>query len=711
MLAVLDNTIPIFCAVTELANIRRLGYLPPGRMLNGLTNPLGESPARGWFCLRRRDLNRIDLNGNHAVTLTDDANRSVTIRNLVFASEPFNLTPGAAGDTDAVFLCEMADFRHLVAHPDLGVAINRQYNVRAADYSADATAATRYHIASLDGGSVWTWQTMVTNIWNLMSSFLGTGSTLPVTPDGTPEDWKFSGTSAWRALNLILHHLGMAVRWNAAAASNAYSIVQIGATDTIAARAQTLSADQLIFDKEFIPVVRGQVPGAVRVFFHKQFRRYGEEQTTPRSSDQWALLNDYIVDVTSPDSSADPNVIHPLWASIPALMDKDGTVTNSAALDTHAAEVAANYYRQLRGNGGGRLHRIYTGILLQKPAQTAFQPGSTIRGVVWRQDVMGIGTYQPGGLVTEIVRHPQWSIDNDGIVLDDDAGNTKLQPPDFRPTYAAYPHLFQKVRLTTGTADGSGRFTAKVQQYDSTARTWADKEDCYAVEHNGATQLESGSRYDARLSGYDTDRPVYTISGGSGPPEEPWCADFDLGMTAVACPEDPPTSSASCNSLTAKVPESGPQTVTSSEEALTANDTELWDTHNFHSTSSNTSRIVFAEAGNGYYLVSYRVSASVTFAGVDVTPENIESYAKYKGTSEINGSRDCQAIWRISITTGSTTTAYEKTSVCLKGTFLVNIADYANDYLEIFGVKAPSLNTSFSSLSISVIKLNCAGSF
>lgn len=521
MQIVLDNIYPVFDAIEELGNIATSGYPMPRGTFNCLLNPLGEAYARGWFCLRRDTLNKINLNATHSITFTDDTGRSATAYNLLFVTEPLNLVPGKASDPDAVFLCEMSDLRYQLGGPHMGVAVNKQFNVRAPDYSADATPATNYYADSLNAGAAWTWQTMMANLWATMSTQLGTTPTLPAIPDGTPEGWRFPGVSCWWALNRILEYANVAVLWNPTLQSNPYSLVAIGATDSASDAAITTAetGNLKIFDREYRSVIFGRIPGKARVYFHVQYGRYGEEQTTPRTSSQWATNGVTSIDVTGPDSASDPSVIVPLWGSMAALADKDGAITNTSALTTNASDVANGFWRMIRGRGGLRLHKIFSGVLMN--GSTAFVPGSSIRGVAWRQDLNGIGGDEPGGLITEIVRHPFWM-----LRVDDQAGfceccddSTEVQSPDFRPSYPNYPHLLQKVRLTTGTADANGLFTAFVQQYDSTARTWSDKEACYAKEHNGLTTLASGNRYTARLSGYDstaTAAPIYTIGDGGG---------------------------------------------------------------------------------------------------------------------------------------------------------------------------------------------------
>lgn len=499
---ILDGLYPAVDAAQEAANIAELGYPPPEAFAraNSFLNPLGEQPARGWFLFTRHVVNTINLNALHTIALADNAGRSVTLRSLVVASEPRAVTPGQPDDTTAAFLVEFADQRHQLAAPTLGMSVNAGFNIRAPAWGG------AYYETSLNSGSAWTWQGMVTTLWTYMSQ-LGGSYTLPFTPDGTPEGWHFPGVSAWTALNQVLRRLGCAVKYDPTAASNQYSIARVGAADAATTLALANAASREIFDAEFQAIVRGKLPGKVRVFFHRQWSDYGVEQTTPRiAADQWLSSSNTLVDVSSTVAGTDSNTIHPLWDDLPALAGADGTISNQTALNTRAAERAADFYRVAQ-TGGDRLHRIYTGIL-------TLQPGSIVKGVAWRQDMGGIGGEDSiGGFVSEVVRHPfrAFRVGDTGEWCCEDEGSTPNQPSFFGPQWPIYPHLLQILRVADKDADSSGRFDSYVQQFDSSTLAYTDKERVWAYEINGLRALPLG-KYVARLTGYSNGRPLYQLS-------------------------------------------------------------------------------------------------------------------------------------------------------------------------------------------------------
>lgn len=497
----------------ELDNLHRLNLpIPPEfSKANSFFNPRGESPARGYFLMLRRDLDKLDLNAEHDITLADDFENSLIIQNVHVTKEPQCLTAGTVDDSKACYMVEVADARQLLADPFMGVAINKQYNVPAPAWSS---GGTDHYDHSENGGAAWTWTTMIQDVWNLMSTQLGSAPALPITPDGQPENWKFIGVSAWKALCQVLYRIGCTVQWEPE--TDTYAIVQIGTADSTIDTEVTAADKTIIYNREFQAAYLGRIPGNVRVFFHREYQHYGSEETTAKDAGQWLAVGAYSVDVATAQTGADSSLYHPIWDDLPALYDYTGTIQNAAACSTRATERATDFYRML-GAGGLRSQKWYYGLLSVKPT-------GTIAGVAHRQDLFGVGAGQPGGLITEIIHHP-WAMlgPADGHVASPfDCwccdNNTKIISPDFRPTYPVYPHLMQRLRTTTGTPDGSGLFTAKLEQLDPTGLTWVDQEDIVGLEINGETALvKNNHRYSCRLMGWHTgtSKPVYTFKADS----------------------------------------------------------------------------------------------------------------------------------------------------------------------------------------------------
>lgn len=407
------NTIPVRNPLTE----RGIATVDLSRV-NTLLNPLGKTPCRGWFLLLSTHLDSIDLNGLHSVTYNDDRWGEVKARNLVIAREPVKVHYTMnTGESLSCFLVEVTDRRGQLSNPIFQQAVNKLYNVREPGYGAS------YYTATTNGGTAWTWAELIQDLWEAMP-LLGTFPGLPVTPAGTPEGWIFQGVSAWESLCMILEHAGCAVACDLTLETDQYSIVEVGTADaTIDSLIAELEADhRKLHDAEFKTVARGRIPYGVRVFFHTI---RGDSATVP-----WLVNSVYTVDIVGPDSAtAEPGLYHPVWSDTPAIYDASSTLTNAAALATIAQEQADEYFANIRGAGGTRLHRIYDGA-------ADIHPTGTIKGVSWKQNPLPLA--EEGGIVTEIIRHPfsMLAIDGSGNFCECSEDSTSLHPPDLRPTFS-----------------------------------------------------------------------------------------------------------------------------------------------------------------------------------------------------------------------------------------------------------------------------------
>ncbi len=494
---------PLYDAAIEAQNL--VGQPTPTGFdrANSFLCPLGKAPGHGWIILRRRDMNALNLNGLHILTLQLDpevgATQTQRFRNLVICKEPVNLDPGlGANDPDSVYLVEVADARWRCQNPTFKIALDKAYNVRAQAYQSDS------YSYSLNTGVAWTWATMLADIWSVLTP-LGAWPGLPagVTPASAPDGWEFRGVSAYDALNIILARIGCALRADLSLTTGQFSIVQVGAVDTAADQALARAAGRKIHDGEYLDIVRGKTPYGVRVFFHRREKNYGTEQTTPSGSGQWQGNAVYHVDITGPVSStAEASTWQPLWSDLPAIYDDAGAITNAAACSASAQELSDNFYRMLRSSGGLRLWHRYSGLL-------NLTAGSDLKGVAWVVNELGI--------YTEVIRHPFLFLEpTDAGWVEHFEDATKLHSPDFRPSWPNYPHLLQTIKLNAATVDGSNRYDVLVQQSQPDSLGWADKEAAYALNLRGTPTLTSGNRYLARLIGYSGGRPLYSFDSASG---------------------------------------------------------------------------------------------------------------------------------------------------------------------------------------------------
>ena len=501
---------PCMQSALAASEIQRAGKPIPPELsrCNSWWNPLGAEPARGWFIMQRRDINKINLNAlqDWVWQFEDQENtpkrplQTRTLKSLVICKEPLNLTPSnVANDPDSIFLVEVADSRWRAFNPYFQANITKYYNVRAGAWQQAGSTAAEFMTGSLNSGALWTWQTMFADVWGAMATQLGPAPTLPFTPDGTPEGFIFL-SSAWQAVTEVLTRIGCAVSVDHTKnQGEQFTVARVGEEDGDAEDILRAAEDDdaKIHDAEWIPIARGLFPASVQVNFHRKEAYPGEEETTPRDSTQWLTQSVYSVTVAGTNANAEPGLVHQIWDDLPAIYDNSGLL-NGSALNTRAAERVADFYRLLGATGGQRLTKRYSGLL-------PLVPGSSLKGVAYREDPI-----HAAGVFTEVIRHPFLNLrvaDSGHWLERTDEGNTKLRSPDFPPTVPVYPQLIQWLNISSASPSGI-YYTATVERYDHATPGFIHRESVFAVEPNG-TALGVG-RYMGRLVDFTT-KPVYAV--------------------------------------------------------------------------------------------------------------------------------------------------------------------------------------------------------
>lgn len=460
---------------------------------NCFTCPNGMEPGRGSFLMLRGHLNQIDLTGAISVTM-QTSGASVAFPGLRLL-KAICVTPGPRTSLSAAYLVELVDIRHVLKWS----AANKQYNVRCPAPPA-TSGASLYHAESLNSGSLYTWSTLCESLWGLLPSVAGAFPGLPYSPDGTPENWKFIGVSAWDALGEVLAKLGCEIVYDPVAGS--LSIVDGSATQAGLAAIEA-SYQFNLNDAEPLEANGTKVPATIRVCFHIVYKDYGTEPETPRTGN-WSQTPIHTEDVATGVSGAISGTVKVLWDDLPALAQFDGTITNTSALSTRASEVASKW---LAGQQSSRSRIIYQGIAPE------FRCGSEVSKILWRD----LGD----GLVTEVHKSPDRQ----------ECGERTYEntaPPDLaRKSHPLYPKLMQTLKIvgTAGNAisPSTGRiWDAKLQRFDPSAGTWTDGEDVWVwvIDYESPEKLTGGERLLGRLCGsYDNSgvRPLYLVhSGGDG---------------------------------------------------------------------------------------------------------------------------------------------------------------------------------------------------
>lgn len=373
--------------------------IPELAYANSLYQPSGRWPCRGWVLVRRGDYNLIPnlYATNFQLQIDDLSGRGpLLFQNLVLVQARC-VSTGVAADPDAVYLVELTDRQGVLWNPWARFPTNSQYNVRSPAYPG------QFDLASLTGGSPWSWNTFIGNLWNQMGPFLGLYPGLPVTPVDTPEGWVFPGMSAWDALNAALDHLGLTVSVNLLNGTP-YGIVQPGAPDAAHALLTQAFGRLLEDDYEWIDSGSGRAPGQVIVYFHRRYEVYGTEETVRNDTLSWATNAVYAVTVPAPAPYANAAGTGHLWSGFTVRFDVDGNplAADVATAATIAQQEANNYYNRITRGTTGYMRRVYAGAL-------PFHAGSQVDGVRWFQNQQrpgpdGVSRF---GWCTSLIRGPQ----------------------------------------------------------------------------------------------------------------------------------------------------------------------------------------------------------------------------------------------------------------------------------------------------------------
>jgi hypothetical protein len=462
---------------------------------------VGPSPGRGWLLMRLNELNALNQNGLNDLTFTDNSNGIVTIKDLIFVRADC-LTPSYTGSTDAVYLVDVRDCRHLAQNEFFANPAFAQYNVRAPGGSQT------YYAESLKSGSPFTWQQILDDLWNNWVNVpeLGSSPQLGTTPNGTPEGFRFWGVPAWQAYNEVLARIGYGFVLNPTV-SKSPSLDQLGGSDTPLTSAQGRLDNSRFLDDYSIEGVRAKVPSQVIVCFQMVYLAYGAEPSTIAATGNWASTPLHKENVsTGAPSGTESGSTATLFDDMPALVNFDGSLNNASALTARAAERAADYYRYTY-TGGARMRKTYIGI----QNDPGLMPGLQVSAIAWKD----VGTRY----VTEVVRYP-------ALVGIDDRGGWKLPPacqqlqtPDLaRQSFPLYPPAVHLVKIVA-VSSVAHVYDATVTRVNPSDLSTSTVESCwaYAIDQTQPPDLAANYYHVGRLIGTKSIggslRPLFVIEG------------------------------------------------------------------------------------------------------------------------------------------------------------------------------------------------------
>lgn len=476
-------------------------------LANSFCAQSGMEPGEGWFLMLRKDLDSIK--GTSSSSGLDSFQKLVWKSDYDTLSVPKLLfhkavcMSGSQNETDpnAIYLTRWVDKRHLLAMSGTKES-HYQYNCRCPAPPA-TSGAKLYYDATLTSGSVWTWQTMLDDLWGLLPSGIrGSSPSLPYTPNGTPENFRFVGMSAWDAIGQILDKLLVQLLYDPQADSFSYTrlgTTQAGLTASLAKLTARLQLD-------YWPIEANQArfPEKIRVTFPTFIQNYGSDadvaqKSSTLSGTNLADLPAYTIDIATGMSGALAGTVLPLWDDMVAVYsgNASGDPQNSTALNNRATEVAGNWTNTVSASHT-RGRKLYSGLA------TTILPGSFMDRVLWRD----FGD----GAMTEYFSFA-------GAM--DNGASCGLAPYDTgRRILEDYPDKSQLVKVTSSTPDvstGNTLYPGKVVRFPPEGNLVPVQDEiCWIGFLAGINSPSTNSYWTGRLVGTFTSsgsaRPTYAVT-------------------------------------------------------------------------------------------------------------------------------------------------------------------------------------------------------
>lgn len=491
---------------------------------NSIICPRGMEPGSAWVLMLQSDLDTLEKNSLHDLTIKyGDA--TTTFKNYIFVRS-LAQTKGLPSDRKKAALVEFRDIRHVLKMSFSGA----QYNVRQPAPTASIGAGL-YYAQTLSGGTtIWTWATMLADIWGDLPTGKGTAPTLPYTPDGTPEDWRLE--NAWEGLGVLLGKLSCDLVLDPT--TGTFSIVETGSTQSGLSSSQESASGFRVFDFDMSESDVARIPQTVTVLFRQKWLYAGTEADTPNDGN-WMEGPHYVVNVATNVSGATAGTKKILYDDLPATVTSStGSVSNTSALSTRANEVAGKWLARAK-SGSARQDVWYGGVY------TSMLPGAEIGANKWRD--YGNGE----GLITETYTSPdmQQHTGNSGGNL---SGQQLTLTDIGRHSHPVYPRESQLVQVYDSgesagdvlEANASGYHEGRVVRYTGSGMTV--DEDCWILivddfaNAAGDLPLNNHEYYLARLAGcvdVSSDfRPLYLVR--SVLPECPGVITFTGSVTVGA---------------------------------------------------------------------------------------------------------------------------------------------------------------------------------
>jgi hypothetical protein len=352
---------------------------------NSFTMPRGKHPSVGYLLMLHRDIEELKVGLNefdYYIQFYDSYKGGVTINNLAIARMDAVTGMNVKNVAEVMYLVQLVDAR-AIAHYS---AVDKVYNVRSYQY-LNTSDQPDYYGFSLNGGSVWTWQQIVEDLWNELPSPMGSPIFDVSWPTHTPENYQFRGMNAWDAINYILDTTGHTVYPNLL---GQYTIAPKGKNQNIQQFEQVLRNEGYTKDMSWDYPDRKMalgIPEKVTVYFHTAYHAFQNVVGTDPNfrvltgKDAWLSKPLYKEEYTSSTLFTDLQPIQgtnvALHDSLCAYYDEQGSLLNAADLTQRATDVAEGYLMSKSYRNNPVLHGVYLGY------HPEILPGPEVECVRW----------------------------------------------------------------------------------------------------------------------------------------------------------------------------------------------------------------------------------------------------------------------------------------------------------------------------------------
>ncbi|HVX15940.1 MAG TPA: hypothetical protein VHC22_32450 [Pirellulales bacterium] len=490
-------------------------YSPGQGQATSYFNPIGPEPGVGYVWMLSSDAQELDFDEPQVLSFTvDDESVSFSLYiDSAIAASGISRT-----DVDRAYLLTLRDVRFILdRQTDCNIACNCRVPAAPTD-SIVGEDVDEFYVDTLNplDAEPYAWSDVVEVLWGLCpNSLVGAFPGLPYQPAGIPQNLRYHGVSAWRALHDVLGRVQLTTAYDPI--TNAFSIVDLGVPQPGLIEAVGNYATRLLNDRFPGGSLTTRIPETIRVYFPKQPQHFGTEPDTPREGNWLELGAQFWQDVPTDLNSVAGTVVS-LHDDAPALVDFYGDLLNEGELSARAEDRAVQWV------GAKTLEVARGSVAIQGIAANLATPGSQVSGVLYRNFGDGWMTelsLTPNRFATVISPATRADasvagIENTGAGFGGSAnsGGSSLADenfiaPDFaRRTTPNYPRVMQLVQVTSSEKDANGLYPAVVVRAnpagdftpDADESAYTDLEPCLIAAANGEGLAED-KVYLSRLNG------------------------------------------------------------------------------------------------------------------------------------------------------------------------------------------------------------------